>query len=234
MRRTGVFRVLNIIKNIICWTLIVCLVSMLVIFFISRVNGETPSVFGYSILRVSSGSMKPELMVGDVIIDKKPENVAEIKKGDVVTFKGSGNLSGRLVTHKVIKAPYHENGVLMLQTRGIANEIADEPIPTTDVTGIMVCKVPFLNTVFSVFLSPWGLIILIGLILLVFFDEIIAIIKILTGTSEPEKREDINEIITRLQKDKLLEQAGERADKKSAEENNNIKLCDCDEEDSLS
>lgn len=233
MRRTGVFRVLNIIKNIICWTLIVCLVAMLVIFFISRVSGETPSVFGYSILRVSSGSMEPELMVGDVIIDKKPDDFSDIKKGDVVTFKGSGSLSGRLVTHKVIKAPYYENGELMLQTRGVANEIADEPIHTTDVTGIMVCKVPFLNTVFSVFLSPWGLIILIGLILIVFFDEIIAIIKILTGTSEPEKREDINEIITRLQKDKLLEQAEKSDSKKSAEENNNIKFCNCDEEDSL-
>lgn len=207
MKRTGIFRVLNIIKNVICWTLIVCLVSMLIIFLMARTSGETPSVFGYSILRVSSGSMEPELMVGDVIIDKKIEDYSDIKKGDVVTFKGAGNLSGMLVTHKVIKAPYYENGELMIQTRGIANEIADEPILMTAVTGVMVCKVTFLNTVFSVFLSPWGLIILIGLIALVFFDEIIVIVKILTGNYEPEKREDINEIITRLQDEKTKEQA---------------------------
>lgn len=206
MKRTGIFRVLNIIKNVICWTLIVCLVSMLIIFLMARTSGETPSVFGYSILRVSSGSMEPELMVGDVIIDKKIEDYSDIKKGDVVTFKGAGNLSGMLVTHKVIKAPYYENGELMIQTRGIANEIADEPILMTAVTGVMVCKVTFLNTVFSVFLSPWGLIILIGLIALVFFDEIIVIVKILTGNYEPEKREDINEIITRLQDEKTKEQ----------------------------
>ncbi len=207
MKRTGIFRVLNIIKNVICWTLIVCLVSMLIIFLMARTSGETPSVFGYSILRVSSGSMEPELMVGDVIIDKKIEDYSDIKKGDVVTFKGAGNLSGMLVTHKVIKAPYYENGELMIQTRGIANEIADEPILMTAVTGVMVYKVTFLNTVFSVFLSPWGLIILIGLIALVFFDEIIVIVKILTGNYEPEKREDINEIITRLQDEKTKEQA---------------------------
>lgn len=206
MKRTGIFRVLNIIKNVICWTLIVCLVSMLIIFLMARTSGETPSVFGYSILRVSSGSMEPELMVGDVIIDKKIEDYSDIKKGDVVTFKGAGNLSDMLVTHKVIKAPYYENGELMIQTRGIANEIADEPILMTAVTGVMVCKVTFLNTVFSVFLSPWGLIILIGLIALVFFDEIIVIVKILTGNYEPEKREDINEIITRLQDEKTKEQ----------------------------
>lgn len=206
MKRAGIFRVLNIIKNVICWTLIVCLVSMLIIFLMARTSGETPSVFGYSILRVSSGSMEPELIVGDVIIDKKIEDYSDIKKGDVVTFKGAGNLSGMLVTHKVIKAPYYENGELMIQTRGIANEIADEPILMTAVTGVMVCKVTFLNTVFSVFLSPWGLIILIGLIALVFFDEIIVIVKILTGNYEPEKREDINEIITRLQDEKTKEQ----------------------------
>lgn len=206
MKRTGIFRVLNIIKNVICWTLIVCLVSTLIIFLMARTSGESPSVFGYSILRVSSGSMEPELIVGDVIIDKKIEDYSDIKKGDVVTFKGAGNLSGMLVTHKVIKAPYYENGELMIQTRGIANEIADEPILMTAVTGVMVCKVTFLNTVFSVFLSPWGLIILIGLIALVFFDEIIVIVKILTGNYEPEKREDINEIITRLQDEKTKEQ----------------------------
>ncbi len=221
MKRTGIFRVLKIIKNVICWTLIVCLVSMLIIFFMARTSGETPSVFGCSILRVSSGSMEPELMVGDVIIDKKIEDYSDIKKGDVVTFYGSGNLSGMLVTHKVIKAPYYENGVLMIQTRGIANEIADVPIKATDVTGIMVCKVPFLNAVFSVFLSPWGLIILIGLIALVFFDEIVVIVKILTGNYEPEKREDINEIITRLQSEKLKEQA-EKAKELTQDSEENI------------
>lgn len=218
MKRTGILKVLNIIKNVICWTLIVCLVSMLIIFFIARTSGETPSVFGYSILRVSSGSMEPELMVGDVIIDKKIEDYSDIKKGDVVTFYGSGNLSGMLVTHKVIKAPYYENGVLMIQTRGIANEIADEPILATAVTGTMVCKVPFLNTAFNVFLSPWGLIILIGLIALVFFDEIIVIVKILTGNFEPEKREDINDIIDRLQVEKLEEQAEEAKELKQDSE----------------
>lgn len=217
MKRTGIFKVLKIIKNVICWTLIVCLVSMVIIFFMARTSGETPSIFGYSILRVSSGSMEPELMVGDIIVGKKPEDFSDIKEGDVVTYKGSGNLSGKLVTHKVIKAPYYENGVLTLQTRGIANDIADDPILATDVTGIMVCKVPFLVTVYNVFLSPWGLIILIGLILLVFFDEIITIIKILTGTVEPEEREDINDIITRLQKEKSLEQAGEKEAVKSSD-----------------
>lgn len=202
MNKTGIFKALNIIKNIVCWTLIVCLVAMVVIFLSARVNGETPQIFGYSILRVSSGSMEPELSVGDVILDHVVDDPKTLKEGDIITFDGSGQLSGMLVTHKIIKAPYLEDGMLMLQTRGIANEIADEPIRANDVRGIMLCKVPLFNLLYNIFLSPWGLLILIALIVLVFIDEIVTIIKILTGNAEVEQPESINDIIDRLQAEK--------------------------------
>lgn len=146
-------------------------------------------------------------MVNDVILDHKVDDVKTLKEGDIITFKGSGELSGLLVTHKIIKAPYEENGKIMLQTRGIANEIADQPIEATDVRGIMICKIPYLDTVYNIFLSPWGLLILIGLVILIFIDEIIAIIKIVTGNYDTDEKEDIGEIIDRLQNEKKLESA---------------------------
>ncbi len=212
MKRKGILRAINILKNVVCWTLIACLVVVLVTFFMSRTSGETPSIFGYSILRVSSGSMEPELMVNDVILDHKVDDVKTLKEGDIITFQGSGELSGLLVTHKIIKAPYEENGKIMLQTRGIANEIADQPIEATDVRGIMICKVPYLDTVYNIFLSPWGLLILIGLVILIFIDEIIAIIKIVTGNYDTDEKEDIGEIIDRLQNEKKLESAENTTD----------------------
>ena len=207
MKKNKVFRIINLIKNIICWTLIVVLVFTLVLFFTSRINGSTPSVFGYSIFRVSSGSMEPELMVGDIILDKTVDNPEDLKVGDVITFKSS-DYGDLLVTHKVIKAPYEENGKLMLQTKGIANEVEDKPISVDNVKGIMICKVDYLDTVYNVFLSPWGLLILIALIVIIFFDEIITIVKILTNNDKSVKDADnINEIIDRLQAEKLKEQA---------------------------
>lgn len=207
MKKNKVFRTINLIKNIICWTLIVVLVFTLVIFFMSRINGSTPSVFGYSIFRVSSGSMEPELKVGDIILDKEIDNPEDLKVGDVITFM-SNDYRDRLVTHKIIKAPYEENGKLMLQTKGIANEIADKPISGDDVKGIMICKVDYLDTVYNIFLSPWGLLILIALIIIIFFDEIITIVKIITNNDKSAKdADDINEIIDRLQAEKLKEQA---------------------------
>lgn len=207
MKKNKVFRIIKLIKNIICWTLIVVLVFTLVVFFMSRINGSTPSVFGYSIFRVSSGSMEPELMVGDIILDKTLDNPKDLKVGDVITFKSS-DYGDLLVTHKVIKAPYEENGKLMLQTKGIANEVEDKPISVDNVKGIMICKVDYLDTVYNVFLSPWGLLILIALIVIIFFDEIITIVKILTNNDKSVKEaDDINEIIDRLQAEKLKEQA---------------------------
>lgn len=220
MKRKGIFKALNIIKNTICWILIGCLVVVLVTFFMSKKSGETPSIFGYSILRVSSGSMEPELMVNDVILDHKVDDVKTLKVGDVITFQGSGELSGKLVTHKIVKAPYSEDGKLMLQTRGIANEIADQPIEASDVRGIMVCKIPYLDTVYNIFLSPWGLLILIALIILIFIDEIIAIIKIATGNYDDEDREDIGEIIDRLQKEKKLKSAENTSENTEARTDN--------------
>lgn len=207
MKKNKVFRIIKLIKNIICWTLIAVLVFTLVVFFMSRINGSTPSVFGYSIFRVSSGSMEPELMVGDIILDKTVDNPEDLKVGDVITFKSS-DYGDMLVTHKVIKAPYEENGKLMLQTKGIANEVEDKPICVDNVKGIMICKVDYLDTVYNVFLSPWGLLILIALIVIIFFDEIITIVKILTNNDKSVKdADDINEIIDRLQAEKLKEQA---------------------------
>lgn len=219
MKKNKVFRIIKLIKNIICWTLIAVLVFTLVVFFMSRINGSTPSVFGYSIFRVSSGSMEPELMVGDIILDKTVDNPEDLKVGDVITFKSS-DYGDLLVTHKVIKAPYEENGKLMLQTKGIANEVEDKPISVDNVKGIMICRVDYLDTVYNVFLSPWGLLILIALIVIIFFDEIITIVKILTNNDKSVKdADDINEIIDRLQAEKLKEQAEKvKAQSEKAEE----------------
>lgn len=208
------FRVIKAIVNVLCWIFVAVIVLTLALSLISRLNGETPSVFGYSILRVSSGSMEPELKVGDIILDKVVDNPEELKVGDVITFK-SVDYSGLMVTHKIIKAPYEENGELMLQTKGLANDLADKPIKANDVKGVMICKVDYLDTVYNIFLSPWGLVILIALIIIIFFDEIITIVKILTNNDKSVKEaENINDIINRLQAEKLKEQA-EKAEEKS-------------------
>lgn len=200
MNKNKIFRILSIVKDVICWTLIICLALTIVMFFISKVSGNVPSLFGYSVYRVSSGSMEPELSVGDVILSHEVKNPQELKIGDIVTYNGSGEFDGKIITHEVIKAPYKDaNGVYMLQTKGTANEIPDAEIRADSVISIMICELAFLPMLYNFFLSPWGFIIFIALLILIFADEVVNIVKILTGNDVTEKdAEDINDIIGRI------------------------------------
>ncbi len=200
MDKNKIFKILGIVKDVICWTLIVCLALTIVMFFISRVSGNVPTLFGYSVYRVSSGSMEPELSVGDVILSREVKEPEKLKVGDIITFNGSGNLEGKMVTHEVVKAPYiDDSGVCMLQTKGTANEIPDDEIRGDSVISIMICELAFLPILYNFFLSPWGFLIFIALLILIFADEVVNIVKILTGNDVTEKdAEDINDIIGRI------------------------------------
>ena len=194
--------VLKVIKNIVCVTLIVVLAFALISFLLVRVSGGTPTVFGYSIQRVSSGSMIPALEVGDIILSKTTDDPNEINTDDIITFKGGQSFSFKNVTHRVVVAPHEvENGKYVLITKGDANESADPEIGFDSVISKYITKLSFLNSIFDLFLSPWGLIIFIALLLLVFFDELMNIIRIATGNYRDEDEESISEIIERIQRE---------------------------------
>lgn len=196
-------KMLKKIINVVCWVLVVVFAFAICMSLVSRVNGTSPSLFGYSIYRVSSGSMEPDLMIGDIILDVDYTETTELNIGDVVTYRGEGSLTGMLITHEIIKEPYTENGKTYIQTKGTANEIADEPITLDRIEDVMVCKLSFLNTFYNIFFSPWGFLLILGLLVIIFVDEIINIVKIITGNEKSAKHaDDINDIIDRLQNDK--------------------------------
>ena len=201
-KKKGILYTLKIIKNIILWLLIAALVLVLVFTLISRITGNEPSLFGFSLYRVSSGSMRPELEVGDVIFVRKCEGES-VHAGDIITFDGtSGDLAGKLVTHRVITAPYEENGEVFLVTKGDANSIGDDPINVNQVRGVVITKVPPLRFLFDFFSTPWGLLAIIALIILAFFNEILNFVKSLFGIGyEPEPQEGVEEIIERIKKE---------------------------------
>ena len=182
---------------------IIILSFAVITFLLTRFAGGTPSLFGYTLQRVSSGSMVPELEVGDVILSRNVGESDELKVDDIITFDGSDQFGEKNVTHRIIVAPYEANGVVMLQTKGDANYIADNPIEFSRVKSIVLKKLSFLRTIYDLFLSPWGLIIFIALLLLVFFDELMNIIKIATGNYRDEDEESISEIIERIQREDM-------------------------------
>lgn len=86
--------------------------------------GEAPSVFGYTALRVTTGSMKPTYDVDTLIVVKKvdPET---IKVNDVISFYSQDPvLDGAVNTHRVVEILEEEQGRVFV-TKGDNNNVTD-------------------------------------------------------------------------------------------------------------
>lgn len=192
----------RIAKNVICWTLVALLTLAIITFMITKFTGGTPKLFGYTINRIVSGSMSPELEIGDVIISKEVTDTDDVHIGDIITFQGGSNYKYQKVTHRVLVSPYNDgNGQIVLVTKGDANSADDGEINFNDVESKFVSKVDFLKHIYNFFFSKWGLIIFIFLLLLIFFDEITNIVKLIIPGREEEQPETLSQVIERIQKE---------------------------------
>ncbi|MCI7085608.1 signal peptidase I [bacterium] len=170
--------VLGKILNIFLTVILILLVVLIAFIMFMRISGKTPNIAGYMVFRVSTGSMEPDLMVGDVILSKSVDNPEDLKIGDVVTYQGAvGNYKDKLITHEIVQEPYYDNGTCYVVTQGIANYESDPPVSTENIVGIMVTKIPFINNIYNFFITPWGLLTAILLILLAFSGEFYNIYK---------------------------------------------------------
>lgn len=186
-------------KKILAILLVMVTFLLVMVFVVTRVQGKTPTLFGYQILRVVSPSMEPELMVGDVILTKKVKDVSSIELGDIITYNGKeGSYAGKLITHKVVLEPYEgDDGTIYLQTRGTANYYADPEISGDQVVGKFIRPLPVFTKVYSFFMTPWGLIVILSFLAILFFNEIVSLVRTIADkedkTADNEKTAEITE-----------------------------------------
>lgn len=191
-------RILRIVRKSFFWTLFALLAAALITFVLIRVNGGTPTVFGYSLQRVSSGSMAPELQVGDIILSKEVKSVDDVSVGDIISYTGGEDLDNKTITHRLIKGPWEKaDGAYYVITKGDANEYNDDEISFSDVRSKMTTKLGFLNKTYEFFLSPWGLLVFIAVLIMIYFDELLTFAKVVTGNYDPEENEEYREEIER-------------------------------------
>ncbi|MBQ8000617.1 MAG: signal peptidase I [Ruminococcus sp.] len=173
------------IKRIFGVVLIVILVVVLIYVLVSRISGETPTMFGYSMLRVSSESMEPELNIGDIILVKEVEPQT-LAKGDVITYQGlEGPVAGKLITHQIVSEPYEKDGLYYFTTRGIKPGALDDPeIDHTQIHGKVMCKLPLVGTIYDFFSQWYGLACFAAILLIAFSSEIINLISIIRNKDE--------------------------------------------------
>jgi signal peptidase len=124
-------------------------------------------------LTVQSGSMKPDMQVGDVVVSSWI-NPQDIKIGDIITFKyGDSEDPHRYITHRVIEIIPTE-GDLEFKTKGDANEDPDPRLVTTDdLIGKVILVVPYLGHFGNFARSTYGyiLFLLIPAILIIVYES---------------------------------------------------------------
>lgn len=86
--------------------------------------GKAPEIMGYTVLRVTTGSMEPTYPVDTLIVVKKTEP-SQIREGDVISFYSSDPaLDGAINTHRVVSVRQEKNQ-WVYTTKGDGNNTED-------------------------------------------------------------------------------------------------------------
>lgn len=184
-------KALKIVGRVLSIALIVIEVLIIIFLVISKVQGDTPTLFGYQMYFIRTGSMEPYLEPGDVIISKKYDGreLVSGKNGDVVTYRGSIGNRAELITHRVIEVDGDE-----IITQGDANNIADSPITKNEIEAVMVYKTVVIDKIYKVISTTWGFWLLIfAPIAILIISEIVSLAKELKKEKDEVAEENENE-----------------------------------------
>lgn len=97
---------------------------------------------GYRAYNILSGSMEPELSIGDLVVVKNVP-AEELQNGDIVTYYPTDN-EGTTVTHRIVSTML-KDGQVVIETRGDAVDQSDPLIYGESVIGVVVFHVPLLG-----------------------------------------------------------------------------------------
>ncbi len=120
-----------------------------------------PVAIGWRPYTVLTGSMRPNIQPGDVVMDR-PIRGSEVHVGDVVTFSDPSR-RGKLVTHRV-RSIAHGPQITTVETRGDANNTSERwTVQTKDRVGLVVFVIPKVGHVATLVRNPLGILLLVVL-----------------------------------------------------------------------
>lgn len=181
------------------------LLSVTVYIMVCGCIGKTASIFGYSVLKVVSGSMEPSIHEGDYIYIKRTDTDS-LKAGDIISFYSQDDsIKGEINTHRISEVL--SDGTFV--TKGDANKIEDSvTVQKVSIIGKYYGKLRFFKWLGS-FASTEKLLILFVIIstvcMAVYEVKTIAEIKIYSNREEALKaaEEEKKSLCVRLLKKKF-------------------------------
>lgn len=147
------------IVNIIISIMLVIVMTYNISLIIQKIiyKEKTPSFIGIKTYVVISGSMKPNIEIGDVVIVKKEK---ELKEGDIISYRKGKSV----ITHRITSI-IEENGEKIYKTKGDNNNTEDsEQIINEIIEGKVIKIIPKIGNI--VFILKNKITILIAIILL--------------------------------------------------------------------
>ena len=161
--------------------------------------GQVPQVLGYSVFRVMTGSMEPEIREDSLLVVQKtpPEDIAP---GDVISFfSPDPMLEGAVNTHRVVRIE-KENGRTQFITKGDANVIEDTyPVDASALVGKAVFKSYWLGKAVSLLSNPlvFGIIILLPLLVILLMNLYRAV-RIAADIAKKEEEEAVRKALEEI------------------------------------
>ena len=161
--------------------------------------GQVPQVLGYSVFRVMTGSMEPEIRSDSLLVVQKtpPEDIVP---GDVISFfSPDPMLEGAVNTHRVMRVE-KENGRIQFITKGDANVIEDTyPVDASALVGRVVFQSYGLGRAVSLLANPlvFGIIILLPLLIILLMNLYRAV-RIAADIAKKEEEEAVRKALEEI------------------------------------
>lgn len=171
----GIFKVIfhPVVRSVVEILFFITLIT--VIFF--GTASKLPFVSNAQLMVVLSGSMKPTVKTGSLIMIKPP---SELKIGDIITFVTPR--TKKIVTHRILNIKEDKkNKVTNISTKGDANKSPDSWIlERKHILGKLVISVPYLGYIINFSKTPKGFFLLAILpAVVIIFEELVRIKKLI-------------------------------------------------------
>lgn len=196
-------KVKKILFTIVTIILVILLAYNIYNFIMIKVlKHDVATINGYTMLEVVSGSMKPTINVGDmIIINTKDKNY---KENDIITYYDNNH---NLITHRIIKINDTE-----IVTKGDNNNTEDEAIYSKEIIGKYVTKLENLGIILSSLKSPFTM------IMILIIGILICILTSIDKDGNPILEEDEKEFqkfLTKKEKKEVTKKNKKKTNKKS-------------------
>lgn len=188
------FTLINIVS--ICLIAASVLVLLTVVLTPAR---QVPQVMGFSVLRVLTGSMKPEIPADSMLLIQKAD-AASLQVGDVISFfSPDPSLNGALNTHRIVGIA-EADGSLQFTTKGDANLIEDQyPVDESRVVGKVIFVSTRLGKLLRLISNPlvFGLAVLVPLVLIL-VGNLVSALKSAARLAKEEEEAAIRQALEEL------------------------------------